>query len=190
MRRAQAQHQKLQECGEIIVLIEVSFCYPKIPDFRLSNVDVDLDPTEGDVRRSQKLRIGRYSQHFVDQLKMEETPVQYLLRLHPDQEGYSKQEAVRAKLGKFGLSIYNHLTPIVKFSGGKKARLVLASISMSKPHILLLHKPTNHLDIQTLDALADALYGFKGVVVLVTHYSRLISRVSEKEDKSEIWVEQ
>ncbi|KAG7555451.1 hypothetical protein ISN44_As11g015900 [Arabidopsis suecica] len=90
----------------LLQLIEVSFCYPKMPDFRLSNVDVD--PAEGGVRRSQKLRIGRYSQHFVDQLKMVETPVQYLLRRHPDQEGYSKQEAVCAKLGKFGLSIHNH----------------------------------------------------------------------------------
>ncbi|KAL9680315.1 hypothetical protein QQ045_018193 [Rhodiola kirilowii] len=49
---------------------------------------------------------------------MDETPVQYLLRLHPDQEGLSKQEAVRAKLGKFGLPSHNHLTPITKLSGG------------------------------------------------------------------------
>jgi hypothetical protein len=74
----------------------------------------DLIPTEGEVRRSQKLRIGTYAQHFVDLLTMVETPVQYLLRLHPDQEGLSKQEAVRTKLGKFGLPSHNHLTPIAK----------------------------------------------------------------------------
>ncbi|KAL6227881.1 hypothetical protein ACLB2K_001836 [Fragaria x ananassa] len=83
----------------------------------------DLVPTEGEVRRSQKLRIGRYSQHFVDLLTMDETPVSYLLRLHPDQEGFSKQEAVRAKLGKYGLPSHNHLTPIAKLSGGQKARM-------------------------------------------------------------------
>ncbi|KAL0424153.1 UNVERIFIED_CONTAM: ABC transporter F family member 4 [Sesamum radiatum] len=143
----------------LLQLIEVSFSYPGRNDFRLSNVDVGIDmgtrvaivgpngagkstllnllagdivPTEGEVRKSQKLRIGRYSQHFVDLLTMDETPVQYLLRLHPDQEGLSKQEAVRAKL--------------------------------------------------------DALDEFTGGVVLVSHDSRLISRVCEDEEKSEIWV--
>jgi ATP-binding cassette subfamily F protein 1 len=199
----------------LLQLIEVGFSYPGRPDFKLSGVDVgidmgtrvaivgpngagkstllnllagDLTPTEGEVRRSQKLRIGRYSQHFVDLLTMEENPVQYLLRLHPDQEGMSKAETVRAKLGKFGLPGHNHLTPIVKLSGGQKARVVFTSISMSQPHILLLDEPTNHLDMQSIDALADALDEFTGGVVLVSHDSRLISRVCEDEQRSEIWV--
>jgi len=199
----------------LLQLIEVGFSYPGRPDFKLSGVDVgidmgtrvaivgpngagkstllnllagDLTPTEGEVRRSQKLRIGRYSRHFVDLLTMEENAVQYLLRLHPDQEGMSKAEAVRAKLGKFGLPGHNHLTPIVKLSGGQKARVVFTSISMSQPHILLLDEPTNHLDMQSIDALADALDEFTGGVVLVSHDSRLISRVCEDEQRSEIWV--
>ncbi|KAK9747741.1 hypothetical protein RND81_02G012500 [Saponaria officinalis] len=199
----------------LLQLIEVSFSYPNRPDFRLSNVDVgidmgtrvaivgpngagkstllnllagDLSPSEGEVRRSQKLRIGRYSQHFVDLLTMNENAVQYLLRLHPDQEGMSKQEAVRAKLGKFGLPSHNHLTPIAKLSGGQKARVVFTSIAMSKPHILLLDEPTNHLDMQSIDALADALDEFTGGVVLVSHDSRLISRVCEDDERSQIWV--
>ncbi|GLT52087.1 hypothetical protein SLA2020_254490 [Shorea laevis] len=199
----------------LLQLINVSFSYPNRKDFRLSDIDLGIDmgtrvaivgpngagkstllnllagdlvPTKGEVRRSQKLRIGRYSQHFVDLLTMEKTPVQYLLRLHPDQEGCSKQEAVRAKLGKFGLPSHNHLTPIAKLSGGQKARVVFTSISMSKPHILLLDEPTNHLDMQSIDALADALDEFIGGVVLVSHDSRLISRVCEDEEKSQIWV--
>ncbi|KAK9032638.1 hypothetical protein V6N11_056896 [Hibiscus sabdariffa] len=199
----------------LLQIINVSFSYPNREDFKLSDVDLGIDmgtrvaivgpngagkstllnliagdlvPTDGEVRRSQKLRIGRYSQHFVDLLTMGETPVQYLLRLHPDQEGLSKQEAVRAKLGKFGLPSHNHLTPIAKLSGGQKARVVFTSISMSKPHILLLDEPTNHLDMQSIDALADALDEFTGGVILVSHDSRLISRVCEDEEKSQIWV--
>ncbi|KAE8692933.1 ABC transporter F family member 4 [Hibiscus syriacus] len=206
------QQEKGKRSGKII---NVSFSYPNQEDFRLSDVDLGIDmgtrvaivgpngagkstllnliagdlvPTEGEVRRSQKLRIGRYSQHFVDLLTMEETPVQYLLRLNPDQEGLSKQEAVRAKLRKFGLPSHNHLTPTAKLSGGQKARVVYTSISMSKPHILLLDEPTNHLDMQSIDALADALDEFTGGVVLVSHDSRLISRVCKDEEKSQIWV--
>ena len=122
------------------------------------------------------MRIGRYSQRFVDLLKMEETPVQYLLCLNPDQEGLSKQEVARAKLGKFGLPSHNHLIPIVKLSGGEKAQVVFSSISMSKPHKLLLDEPKNHLDMQSIDLLADAINEVIGAVVLVSHDSRLISR--------------
>ncbi|KAM1457140.1 hypothetical protein ACFX13_035211 [Malus domestica] len=172
----------------LLQLVEVSFSYPNREDFRLSGVDVGIDmgtrvaivgpngagkstllnllagdlvPSEGEVRRSQKLSI--------------------------DKEGFSKQEAVRAKLGKYGLPSHNHLTPIAKLSRGKKARVVLTSISMSRPHILLLDEPTNNLDMQSIDALADALDEFTGGVVLVSHDSRLISRVCENEEMSELW---
>jgi len=74
---------------------------------------------------------------------------------------------MRAMLGKFGLPGHNHLTPIVKLSGGQKARVVLAAISLSQPHILLLDEPTNNLDMQSIDALAEALDAFTGGVVLV-----------------------
>lgn len=75
----------------------------------------DLEPTSGESRRSHRLRIGRYNQHFVDALAFDENPVEYLMNKFP--EAGLKPEGMRAMLGRFGLSGHHHLTPIVKLSG-------------------------------------------------------------------------
>jgi len=197
----------------LLSLSDCSFTYPGRDDFALHEVSCGLDmgsrvaivgpngagkstllnliagdltPTAGDSRRSPKLRIGRYSQHFVDILAYDENPVEYLLRMHPTAN--LKVETARALLGRFGLEGHNHLTPIVKLSGGQKARVVFASICLSQPHMLLLDEPTNHLDMQSIDALGEALAEFKGGVVLVSHDSRLLSTVCADETVSRVWV--
>lgn len=75
----------------------------------------DLEPVAGESRRSHKLRIGRYNQHFVDALAFDENPVEYLMNKFP--EAGLKPEGMRAMLGRFGLSGHHHLTPIIKLSG-------------------------------------------------------------------------
>ena len=197
----------------LISLMEADFKYPNRDDFGMKNLNLgidmgsriaivgpngagkstlmnllagDIEPTSGTSRRSQKLRIGRYAQHFVDVLTLDVTPVHYLLEKFPD-SGY-RIEQMRAKLGKFGLSGHHHMQPIVKLSGGQKARVVFAAISLSRPHILLLDEPTNHLDMQSVDALADAIEEYEGGVVIISHDSRLLSRVCEDEERSEVWI--
>ena len=119
---------------------------------------------------------------------MDDTPVSYLMNRFLGQVENLNQEMVRANLGRFGLGGSHHLQPIVKLSGGQKARVVFASIALSNPHILLLDEPTNHLDMESIDALADAIENFYGGVVIISHDSRLLSRVCEDEETSEVWI--
>eukprot|EP00878_Enallax_costatus_P024403 GHUV01026041.1.p1 GENE.GHUV01026041.1~~GHUV01026041.1.p1 ORF type:complete len:319 (+),score=112.43 GHUV01026041.1:436-1392(+) len=197
----------------LMQLIDVDFKYPGRDDFGLQNINIgidmgsriaiagpngagkttlmnllsgDLEPTAGESRRSHKLRIGRYNQHFVDALAFDENPVEYLMNKFPD--AGLKPEGMRAMLGRFGLSGHHHLTPIIKLSGGQKARVVFTAISLSKPHILLLDEPTNHLDMQSIDALCDALDEFQGGVVVISHDSQLLSRLCADEERSEVWI--
>ncbi|KAJ6358250.1 hypothetical protein OIU78_005975 [Salix suchowensis] len=161
-------------------LIEVSFSYPNREDFKLSNVDVGID-------MGTRVAIvgpnGAGKSTLLNLLAGDLVPTE-----GETKRGLANRRLFGGSLAKFGLPSHNHLTPIAKLSGGQKARVVFTSISMSKPHILLLDEPTNHLDMQSIDALADALDEFTGGVVLVSHDSRLISRVCEDEEKSEIWV--
>jgi ABC-type multidrug transport system ATPase subunit len=83
----------------------------------------------------------------------------------------------------FGLDGTRHLIRIGDLSGGQKARVVLASIALKKPHVLILDEPTNNLDLESVDALIDALTVFKGGIVLVSHDQRLISKLG-----CQIWV--
>lgn len=197
----------------LIQLNDVSFQYPGRDDFGLKDLNIGVDmgsrvaivgpngagkttlmnllsgdiaPSTGDFRKSHKLRIGRYAQHFVDALSFDENPIEYLMNRFP--EAGLKPEQMRAQLGRFGLSGHHHLQPICKLSGGQKARVVFTSIALTNPHILLLDEPTNHLDMQSIDALSDAIEQFEGGVIIISHDSQLLSQVCDDEERSEVWV--
>jgi len=139
----------------------------------------DLEPTKGEILRNRNLRVAKFSQHFIDQLTMTDTPVVYIGKIFPDM----KPQDVRNKLGMYNLKGTLHNQPISLLSGGQKSRVAMAEIGLKIPHIFFLDEPTNHLDIQSVDALAQALQEFKGGVVLITHDQRLVSTVA-----NELWV--
>ncbi|TNC72600.1 ABC-F family ATP-binding cassette domain-containing protein [Rubellimicrobium roseum] len=135
-----------------------------------------LPLARGRLTRSNKLRIGFFAQHQVDELHVDETPLQHLQRLRPDEH----QSKLRARLAGFGLLAAQAETVVGRLSGGQKARLSLLLATIDAPQLLILDEPTNHLDIESREALVEALAAYNGAVILVSHDMHLLSMVADR----------
>lgn len=138
----------------------------------------DLTPNQGEARRNHRLRIGRFDQHSGEQLSPDESPVEYLQRLF----NLNYQDA-RKQLGSFGLVSHAHTIKNSDLSGGQKARVALAELCLRAPDVLILDEPTNNLDIESIDALAEAIGDYEGGVIIVSHDERLI-----RDTSCQLWV--
>ncbi|KAI3380454.1 hypothetical protein SNEBB_001680 [Seison nebaliae] len=133
----------------------------------------DIEPTKGEQRINHRLKIGRFDQHSGDQLELELKAVEFIMKVFN-----LPNEKARKSLGSVGLPSFAHNVKIKDLSGGQKARVALAHLILSGPDVLILDEPTNNLDLESIDALADAIKKFDGGVVIVSHDERLITDIN------------
>ena len=125
---------------------------------------------------SRDTRIGYFAQHQLDQLDPRQSPIDHLRLLAP----VARESELRRYLGSFGFGGERIFEPLAPFSGGEKARLVLALMIRQQPNLLLLDEPTNHLDLDMRQALSRALVDFGGAIVLISHDRHLLRTVCDE----------
>ncbi|KAI7226202.1 putative ABC transporter ATP-binding protein, partial [Hortaea werneckii] len=132
-----------------------------------------LQPTSGLISQNPRLRIGFFAQHHIDALDMSASAVGFMAAKYP---GKSDEE-YRRHLGAFGITGMTGLQKMGLLSGGQKSRVAFACLGLTNPHILVLDEPSNHLDIEAMDALSLALRNFEGGVLMVSHDVTMLQNV-------------
>ena len=135
-----------------------------------------LTVMSGNKYASSKLRVVFFAQHQVDELELDDTPIQHIQRLRPKE----LPGRIRSRLAAGGMSSDIVETKVGRLSGGQKARLSLLIATIDAPHMIILDEPTNHLDIQSREALVAALTEYTGAVILVSHDQSLVELVADR----------
>jgi ATP-binding cassette, subfamily F, member 3 len=138
-----------------------------------------LAPFAGRVTRADKLAVGYFAQHQLDELNEDGSPYSHIRALMPE----APEAKVRARAGGIGFSGAAADTPVSSLSGGEKARLLLGLATFFGPQLIILDEPTNHLDIDSRAALAEAINDFPGAVIMVSHDRYLIDACADR-----LWV--
>jgi ATP-binding cassette subfamily F protein 3 len=138
-----------------------------------------LAPFSGHVTRAEKLSVGYFAQHQVDELNLDGSPYDHVRKLMVD----APETKVRGRTGAIGFSGKAGDTLVRSLSGGEKARLLLGLATFFGPNMIILDEPTNHLDIDSRAALAEAINEFPGAVIMVSHDRYLIEACADQ-----LWV--
>ena len=158
--------------GERVFLLGPNGC-GKTTLFRL--ITGELQPQDGYIRFGSKVTMGYYDQIQAD-LDPDKTAIEQLWDAYPS----LTETALRNALASFLFRGDEVFKPVAQLSGGEKARLLLLKLMLSHDNFLLLDEPTNHLDIASREALEDALQGYEGTMLIVSHDRYFINRMATR----------
>ena len=136
----------------------------------------ELTAISGNVQLAKGVQLGYFAQHQLDTLRADESALWHMQKIAPEQT----EQQVRDYLGSFAFHGDKVNQAVKSFSGGEKARLVLALIVWQRPNLLLLDEPTNHLDLDMRQALTEALVDYEGSLVVVSHDRHLLRNTVEE----------
>lgn len=136
----------------------------------------ELDISAGEVQFAETMKLGYFAQHQLEQLHLDESPIWHLQKINPK----ATEKDLRNFLGGFNFKEDKTFDPIAPFSGGEKARLVLALLVYQNPNLLLLDEPTNHLDLEMRHALSLALQDYQGAIIIVSHDRHMLRSVTDQ----------
>ncbi|RLA18450.1 MAG: ABC transporter ATP-binding protein [Gammaproteobacteria bacterium] len=136
----------------------------------------DLGINSGEIQYADTLKLGYFAQHQLEQLHLDESPLWHLQKINPK----ATEKELRNFLGGFNFKDDKTFDPIAPFSGGEKARLVLAILVYQNPNLLLLDEPTNHLDLEMRHALSVALQDYQGAIIIVSHDRHMLRSVTDQ----------
>jgi ATP-binding cassette subfamily F protein 3 len=140
----------------------------------------ELPGLAGTRTEARDLRIGYFAQHQLEQLTAQDSPLTNLRRTGAELAAQATEQELRDFLAGYGFKGDRVFEPVGPFSGGEKARLMLALTAFLRPNLMLLDEPTNHLDLEMRQALAVALQDYEGAVVLVSHDRHLLRTVADE----------
>jgi ATP-binding cassette subfamily F protein 3 len=129
-----------------------------------------LDPMAGRITRANKLEVGFFAQHQVDDLEPGGTPYSHVA----ERMRGSPESKIRGRAALIGFSGARADTKVSLLSGGEKARLLMGLATFDGPQLIILDEPTNHLDIDSRAELIEAINEYEGACILVSHDRRLL----------------